>query len=69
MSDVLLQAFGLTVFLAPVWMGGLGWNWMRSRAAGTAILRWMGVGLAVIFTPALFGSAAVALAVDARDPG
>lgn len=54
-SDVLLQAFGLTVFLAPVWMGGLGWNWMRSRAAGTAILRWMGVGLAVIFTPALFG--------------
>ena len=55
LSDVLLQAFGLTVFLAPVWMGGLGWNWMRSRDAGTAILRWMGVGLAVIFTPALFG--------------
>jgi DNA segregation ATPase FtsK/SpoIIIE, S-DNA-T family len=55
LSDVLLQAFGLTAFLAPLWMGGLGWNWMRSRAAGTAILRWMGVGLAVIFTPALFG--------------
>jgi len=55
LSDVLLQAFGLTVFLAPVWMGGLGWNWLRSRAAGTAILRWMGVALAVIFTPALFG--------------
>jgi DNA segregation ATPase FtsK/SpoIIIE, S-DNA-T family len=55
LSDVLLQAFGLTVFLAPLWMGGLGWNWMRSRDAGTAILRWMGVGLAVIFTPALFG--------------
>jgi S-DNA-T family DNA segregation ATPase FtsK/SpoIIIE len=54
-SDVLLQAFGVTVFLAPIWMGGLGWNWMRSRAAGTAILRWMGVGLAVIFAPALFG--------------
>ena len=55
LSDVLLQAFGLTAFLAPLWMGGLGWNWMRSRDAGTAILRWMGVGLAVIFTPALFG--------------
>jgi S-DNA-T family DNA segregation ATPase FtsK/SpoIIIE len=54
-SDILLQAFGLTAFLAPLWMGGLGWNWIRSRAAGTAILRWMGVGLAVIFTPALFG--------------
>ena len=55
LSDVLLQAFGLTVFLFPVWMGGLGWNWIRSRDAGTAILRWMGVGLAVIFTPAIFG--------------
>jgi S-DNA-T family DNA segregation ATPase FtsK/SpoIIIE len=55
LSDVLLQAFGLTVFLTPLWMGGLGWNWLRSRDAGTAILRWMGVGLAVIFTPALFG--------------
>ena len=55
LSDVLLQAFGLTAFLAPVWMGGLGWKWMRSRDAGTAILRWMGVALAVIFTPSLFG--------------
>jgi DNA segregation ATPase FtsK/SpoIIIE, S-DNA-T family len=55
LSDILLQAFGLTAFLMPVWMGGLGWNWVRSRAAGTAILRWMGVALAVIFTPALFG--------------
>ncbi|WP_109487888.1 DNA translocase FtsK [Occallatibacter savannae] len=55
LSDVLLQAFGLTVFLFPVWMGVLGWNWIRSRDAGTAILRWMGVALAVIFTPALFG--------------
>ena len=55
LSDVLLQTFGLTVFLAPLWMGGLGWNWLRSRDAGTAILRWMGVALAVIFTPSLFG--------------
>ena len=55
LSDVLLQAFGLTAFLAPLWIGGLGWNWIRSRAAGTAILRWMGVALAVIFTPSLFG--------------
>jgi len=55
LSDMLLQAFGLSVFLAPVWMGGLGWTWIRSRDAGTAMLRWMGVGLAVVFTPALFG--------------
>ncbi|MBS1804459.1 MAG: DNA translocase FtsK [Acidobacteria bacterium] len=55
LSDVLFQAFGLSVFLAPIWMGGLGWKWIRSRDAGTAILRWMGVALAVIFAPALFG--------------
>lgn len=55
LSDVLLQAFGLTVFLFPVWTGELGWKWMRSRDAGTAILRWMGAALAVIFTPAVFG--------------
>ena len=55
LSDILLQAFGVTAFLVPVWMVGLGWNWIRSRAAGTAILRWMGVALSVIFTPALFG--------------
>jgi S-DNA-T family DNA segregation ATPase FtsK/SpoIIIE len=55
MSDGLLQAFGITVFLLPLWLGGLGWNWILSRSAGTAVLRWMGVALAVIFTPAMFG--------------
>ncbi len=54
-SDGLLQAFGITVFLLPVWLGGLGWNWILSRPAGTAVLRWMGVALAIIFTPAMFG--------------
>ena len=54
-SDLLLQAFGITVFFFPVWLGGLGWNWIRSRSAGSVVLRWMGVALAVIFTPSLFG--------------
>jgi DNA segregation ATPase FtsK/SpoIIIE, S-DNA-T family len=54
-SDALLQAFGITVFLLPLWMGMLGWHWIVARPTGTAVLRWMGVALAVIFTPAVFG--------------
>jgi S-DNA-T family DNA segregation ATPase FtsK/SpoIIIE len=54
-SDILLQAFGIMVFLLPVWIGRLGWSWIRARETGHAVLRWMGVALAVIFTPALFG--------------
>ena len=55
LSDILLQAFGITAFLFPLWIGGLGWNWIRSRSGGSAILRWMGAALAVIFLPAVFG--------------
>ena len=54
-SDFLLQAFGLTAFFFPLWLGSIGWNWLRSRSAGSAILRWVGVVFAVIFTPSLFG--------------
>jgi len=55
LSDVLLQFFGITVFLTPLWIGGLGWSWLRSRSGGSAILRWLGTALAITFTPALFG--------------
>ena len=55
LSDLLLQAFGITVFLLPLWLGGLGWTWMRSRSAGSAVLRWMGAALSVVFLPAVFG--------------
>ena len=54
-SDIFLQAFGITAFLFPVWLGGLGWTWIRSRSAGSAVLRWLGAALALVFTPALFG--------------
>jgi S-DNA-T family DNA segregation ATPase FtsK/SpoIIIE len=54
-SDILLQAFGITVFLFPLWIAGLGWSWIRSRSGGSTILRWMGTALAVIFVPAVFG--------------
>jgi S-DNA-T family DNA segregation ATPase FtsK/SpoIIIE len=55
LSDLLLQAVGITAFLLPMWLGGVGWTWMRSRPGGSAILRWMGTLLALTFLPAVFG--------------
>jgi S-DNA-T family DNA segregation ATPase FtsK/SpoIIIE len=55
LSDLLLQALGITAFLLPLWLGGVGWTWMRSRPGGTPILRWMGTLLALTFLPAMFG--------------
>jgi S-DNA-T family DNA segregation ATPase FtsK/SpoIIIE len=54
LSDLLLQALGLTAFFLPLWLGGLGWTWMRSRPGGLAWLRWLGTLLALAFTPAVF---------------
>jgi S-DNA-T family DNA segregation ATPase FtsK/SpoIIIE len=55
LSDVLLQALGITAFLLPLWLSGVGWTWMRSRPGGSPILRWMGTLLALTFLPAVFG--------------
>ncbi len=55
LSDLLLQALGITAFLMPMWLGGVGWTWMRSRPGGSPILRWMGTLLALTFVPAVFG--------------
>ena len=54
-SDLLLQIFGLTAFLMPLWLGGLGWTWMNSRPGGSAWLRWLGTLLALVFVPAVLG--------------
>ncbi|MDR3793402.1 MAG: DNA translocase FtsK 4TM domain-containing protein, partial [Terracidiphilus sp.] len=54
-SDLLLQALGVTAFLLPLWTLGLAWTWMRSRSGGSAILRWTGTALAVVFVPTIFG--------------
>jgi S-DNA-T family DNA segregation ATPase FtsK/SpoIIIE len=54
-GDLLLQSLGLTAFLLPLWMGGLGWTWMHSRPGGSPILRWVGTVLALAFLPAVFG--------------
>jgi S-DNA-T family DNA segregation ATPase FtsK/SpoIIIE len=54
LSDLLLQSLGLTAFLVPAWLGGLGWTWMRSRSGGSVFLRLMGSILALAFVPAAF---------------
>ncbi len=53
-SDLLLQSFGLTAFLLPLCLGGIGWSWMRSRPGGSPVLRWVGALLTGAFLPALF---------------
>jgi len=55
LSDLMLQSLGLSVFLLPIWLGGLGWTWMQSRPSGSPWLRWTGTLLALIFVPAVFG--------------
>ncbi|MDR3740449.1 MAG: DNA translocase FtsK [Terracidiphilus sp.] len=55
LSDLMLQTLGLSAFLLPLWLGGLGWGWMRSRPGGSPWLRWMGSALALVFVPAVFG--------------
>jgi S-DNA-T family DNA segregation ATPase FtsK/SpoIIIE len=48
---------GLTAFLLPLWLGGIGYTWMRSRPSGSPLLRWIGTLLALAFLPAVFGLA------------
>ena len=55
LSDLLLQVLGITAFFLPLWLGGLGWTWMRSRSGGSAWLRWLGTVLALVFVPAIMG--------------
>ncbi|HLI03507.1 MAG TPA: DNA translocase FtsK [Terracidiphilus sp.] len=55
LSDLLLQALGVTAFFLPLWMGEIGWTWMRSRPGGPALLRWFGMTLTVLFLPTVLG--------------
>ena len=54
LSDLLLQWMGITAFLLPLWIGGVAWGWMRSRPGGSAMLRTVGMAMALLFVPALF---------------
>ncbi|MFC5861654.1 DNA translocase FtsK 4TM domain-containing protein [Acidicapsa dinghuensis] len=55
LSDLLLQTFGISAFAFPLWIGGLGLTWMRSRDNGVVWLRWTGVVLTMAFLPAIAG--------------
>jgi len=55
LSDQLLQWIGLAAFLIPLWLGGLGWTWMRSRPSGSPLLRWTGSLLSLLFLPSCLG--------------
>jgi len=57
LSDLLLQCLGITAFLLPMWIASVGWTWMRSRPAGSALLRWMGTILTLLFVPAVLSLA------------
>jgi len=51
LSDLLLQSLGITAFFLPIWLAGIGWSWMQSRAGDSPVLRWVGASLALIFLP------------------
>ncbi len=55
LGDLMLQSLGLTAFLLPLWMGGLAWDWLRSRSGGSIWLRGAGSVLAIVFMPTVFG--------------
>jgi S-DNA-T family DNA segregation ATPase FtsK/SpoIIIE len=55
LSDLLLQSLGVSAFLLPLWLGGIGWTWMHSRPGGSAWLRWTGTALALVFVPTVLG--------------
>ena len=55
LSDLLLQTVGITAFFFPLWMGALGWDWIRSRPGGSVWLRWIGYAFAIVFLPTVFG--------------
>jgi S-DNA-T family DNA segregation ATPase FtsK/SpoIIIE len=54
-SDLLLQVVGVSAFLLPLLLIGLGWTWMRSRPAGSPVAKLVGLVLSMVFAPALFG--------------
>jgi len=54
LSDLMLQVIGVAAFLLPLTLGSLGLNWMRSRPAGSPLAKMIGLGLWLVFGPAMF---------------
>jgi len=55
LADLLLQTIGIAAFFLPIVLGRLGLCWMRQRPAGSAMARFLGLGLWVVFAPAAIG--------------
>jgi DNA segregation ATPase FtsK/SpoIIIE, S-DNA-T family len=53
LSDVLLQLWGITVFLVPLALGLLGARWFRSREGASPGAKTLGAVLLMVFLPAL----------------
>ncbi len=54
-GDLMLQVEGISAFLLPLLIGALGLTWIRSRPASSPLAKLIGMVLAVLFAPALFG--------------
>jgi S-DNA-T family DNA segregation ATPase FtsK/SpoIIIE len=54
LSDLLFQFLGIASFALPLWIGGLGWGWIRFHINRSAWLRWAGIILTLAFLPAIF---------------
>ena len=55
LADLILQTIGIAAFFLPIVLGRLGLCWMRQRPAGSAMARFLGLGLWVVFAPAAIG--------------
>jgi len=54
-ADVLLQMIGIAAFFLPIVLARVGICWIRQRPAGSASARFAGLGLWLLFAPALLG--------------
>jgi S-DNA-T family DNA segregation ATPase FtsK/SpoIIIE len=55
LADLILQTIGIAAFFLPIVLGRLGLCWMRQRPAGSAMARFLGLGLWLVFAPAAIG--------------
>ena len=55
LADLILQTIGIAAFFLPIVLGRLGLCWMRQRPAGSAMARFLGLGLWMVFAPAAIG--------------
>ncbi|MBZ5521633.1 MAG: DNA translocase FtsK [Acidobacteriia bacterium] len=54
-SDLLLQFFGIAVFLAPLCLGLLAARWFKSREVASPVARSVGATVLMVFLPAFLG--------------